>query len=214
MTYVRFVLVAEGSFDEALVDHLERLFIWVGAREVSGVAVDFARLDQAVSRDVASRLKAALALEPGANVFLVHRDADAPDPEPRHAEIRGAVEEIEGEADLQFEWIGVVPVQETEAWLLLNEGAIRTAAGNPNGRVALALPAAGRVEQLAAPKERLHELLLRASETAGRRRERFKRRVPGICRQLLRRLPLGGALENVPAWCRLRNEMRDTIQYI
>ena len=61
----------------------------------------------------------------------------------------------------------VVPVRMTEAWLLFDEVAIRTAAGNPLSDRPLSLPARRTLERLADPKRRLHTLLQRAR---GRRR--------------------------------------------
>jgi hypothetical protein len=61
----------------------------------------------------------------------------------------------------------------TEAWLLFDEHAIRCAAGNPNGRVALALSDWRRAETLPSPKEKLFDALRAASELPTRRRRTF-----------------------------------------
>jgi hypothetical protein len=61
----------------------------------------------------------------------------------------------------------------TEAWLLIDEAALRRAAGNPGGTVALRFPQLRKLEQLSDPKEVLHQLLLEASELRGRRRASF-----------------------------------------
>ena len=60
-----------------------------------------------------------------------------------------------------------------EAWMLIDENAIRIAAGNPNGTVALRLPRLQEIENLAEPKNLLHELLRNASELTGRRLKKF-----------------------------------------
>ncbi|HXE73026.1 MAG TPA: hypothetical protein VNO81_10230 [Candidatus Nitrosotenuis sp.] len=64
----------------------------------------------------------------------------------------------------------------TEAWLLINETALRNAAGNPRGRVSLNMPPLQRLEALADPKAVLHQLLRDASGASGRRLRRFKER--------------------------------------
>jgi hypothetical protein len=43
----------------------------------------------------------------------------------------------------------------TEAWLLIDEKAIREAAGNPKGRQPLNLPKPSKTEELSDPKETL-----------------------------------------------------------
>lgn len=64
----------------------------------------------------------------------------------------------------------------TEAWLLLDESAIRRAAGNPNGREALRLPPLRRLEDVPDAKAVLRDLLITASGLAGpRRRKRLQR---------------------------------------
>lgn len=213
MTYVHFVLVCEGTSDEALVEHLEKLLIWAGASEVSGVAFDPGRLPEAISRNVVAKLDAAVRLEPGANLIFVHRDADDGDPTPRLTEIQAAIaesaEQLQGRP-----CIAVVPVQETEAWLLLDESAIRRVAGRPSGRASLNLPRPGQVEATSSPKQILEEAILVASELTGRRRDRLRTRLPSLKSQLLRRLPVSGAIEQLPAWERLRDEVSIAVQRI
>jgi hypothetical protein len=67
-----------------------------------------------------------------------------------------------------------VPVRETEAWLLFDEGAIRRAAGNPNGVSPLHLPRIAECEQLPDPKSVLFNTLIDASGLKGRRRRSFR----------------------------------------
>ena len=60
-----------------------------------------------------------------------------------------------------------------ETWLLINEKAIRHAAGNPNGTTPLNIPQINELEKLSTPKQALHELLKKASGLRGRRLNRF-----------------------------------------
>ena len=64
-----------------------------------------------------------------------------------------------------------------EAWLLIDEAALRRAAGNPNGTQPLAIPEVQTLEELADPKQLIRELLHQASELRGRRLERFNWRL-------------------------------------
>ena len=63
----------------------------------------------------------------------------------------------------------------TEAWLLLDEAAIRHAADNPNGKVDLALPRLKDMEAMPDPKEKLNEVLRVACDLSGRRLDQFRR---------------------------------------
>lgn len=67
----------------------------------------------------------------------------------------------------------MIPVRMQEAWLLVDETAIRRAAGNPNGTAPLELPGSSRLEDLPDPKTVLHDTLRSASGLRGVRRRRL-----------------------------------------
>lgn len=204
---IHFVLVGEGPSDDGLIPHLENLCIELGAAEVTGVAPDFQRLERPIRRTVVDKLQAARQLEPTANLFFVHRDADSRNPLPRYTEIRTAA----NNCSLESSWVAVVPVQETEAWLLLDEAAIRAVAGRPRGRNPLSLPRPHEVEEVSHPKERLKEVLIAASELSGRRLAKFRKDFSNHRRLLLQRMAVGGALSEVNSWVRLRTELEEAI---
>ncbi len=102
-------------------------------------------------------------------LLFVHRDAEGQGLEARITEIGDAA----AAAGIQ-DYVPIVPVRMTEAWLLLDEQAIRQAADNPNGTVPLPL-APGLPEQLSDPKWVLRECLIVASEKKGRRLAKFRR---------------------------------------
>ncbi len=207
---IHFVLVGEGSSDDGLIPHLENLCIELGASEVTGASLDYQRLKQSIRKTVEAKLQAAMLLEPTANLFFVHRDADSQDPVPRISEITEAV----SRCGLEKPWVSVVPVQETEAWLLLDEAAIRTVAGRPRGRRSLDLPHPREVESVTSPKEKLQEALVNASELIGRRLARFRREFPAHRHLLLQRLPTGGALFEVQSWSRLRDGLGQAVSIL
>jgi hypothetical protein len=204
---IHFVLVAEGGSDEGLIGPLENLCIDCGATEVTGTAPDFGRLRHSVGHAVLDKVRAAVELEPSANLFFIHRDADSPDPAPRYLEIA----EVVASASLGEAWVLVVPVRETEAWLLLDERRIRQVAGKPNGKGMLNLPATAHTEGVANPKERLKAALAAASELSGRRLKKFKSEFPIHRRMLLQALPATGAIEQLASWARLRSHTASAI---
>lgn len=207
MLSVRFLLVCEGTSDQELVFHLERCCILAGADEASGVAPDLSRLPIRVGHTVAEKLKVALELEPAVDFAFLHRDADSRNPQPRYEEIRGAIREIA----TGLRYVAVVPVQATEAWLLLNEPEIRKVAENPNGANLLDIPDSSAVENIADPKERFNELIVEASERGGRRRERVRKDLPKKKRQLLNRLDPRGPIREVPSWKRMFSDLESLI---
>lgn len=68
----------------------------------------------------------------------------------------------------------------TEAWLLFDEISIRKAAGNPNGKIPLSLPAWQKVEKLPDPKFELDGLLTRAADLPASRRRKFNARQAAV----------------------------------
>jgi hypothetical protein len=189
------LFVAEGSSDAPLAAIVESLFLERGFT-VRLSAPDFGRLKR-TPKDVRSRVGTGLALlENSADVVVVHRDADNVGVDVRLSEIEKAVQDVGQE----FALVSVIPIRMTEAWLLLDERAIRQVAGNPNGRVKLDLPTLREVERVADPKTRLRDCLLAASGAAGRRREMFRNRFPQHRRQLLERLDPNGPVTSLKAW--------------
>lgn len=193
MSALRFTLVAEGTSDHVLIPILQWMllrhhsgFEWVGQpADLSGLPDPPRGLDE--------KLATAVELYP-AEVLFVHRDSDRELPERRREEIHAAAQAIEVGNPPQL--VPVVPVRMTEAWLLVSEAAIRSAAANPHGRVRLNLPDTGRLEALPDPKAVLEDLLLEASELNRRRRKKFsfptaRARIPDFFEdfEILLRLP-------------------------
>ena len=205
---IHFILIGEGSSDEGLIPHLENLCIECGAEEVTGVAPDLRRLPYSVGHSVEEKLRETLRLEPKANLIFIHRDADSSDAQPRYQEIEQAVNVCQ----LDKLWVAVVPVQETEAWLLLDESAIKQVAGKPTSRVNLRLPSVAMIESITNPKAVLQQALITSSEATGRRLERLRLDFPKHRRFLLDRLPITGPITQVPSWVRMRADLERALE--
>jgi hypothetical protein len=134
------------------------------AEPVTEQWADFSRIPR--QRDTEWKLAAALDLYP-CDLLFVHRDAENQPPELRRRESASNLR------NSRVKHVPVVPVRMTEAWFLVDEKAIRVAAGNPNGSEDLNLPPIGKIEQIPDPKKALHDALLRASGRSARRRSRF-----------------------------------------
>jgi hypothetical protein len=107
------------------------------------------------------------------DILLMHRDAEKLPANFRIEEIRNDL------AKLGKPYIPIVPIRMTEAWLLIDEQAIRSAASNPNGTIELSIPRANRLEDIPDPKNVLFETLKLASELPAGRLRKFR---PEACR--------------------------------
>jgi len=169
MSSKSFTLLADGSSDRVLVSILGWMLAQKHPRHLwTGNRAELDRLPRP-PKDLAGRIKATIEYFPG-DVIFVHRDAEKESPEMRLREI---AESIAKTALAVGNWVPVIPVRMTEAWLLISEKAIREASGNPDGRVNLRLPTMRDIEGIPDPKQLLQELLVEAAEVTGRRRKKF-----------------------------------------
>lgn len=161
-----YTLVGDGPSDRRLMSIIDWTLGQLTNCPFTGQWADTRVLPPA--RDgLTARLRTALEYFP-CDLLFVHRDAEGADPAQRRVEIEDAVSELDVPP-----YVPIIPVRMQEAWLLIDEQAIRTAAGNPRGRVPLTLPRPGTLEGIADPKELLHRLLREASELGGRRLRSF-----------------------------------------
>jgi hypothetical protein len=136
---------------------------------------------------------------------MIHRDSDSEDHLPRYAEVRKALDAA------GLRGVPVIPVQETEAWLLTDANAIRVVVGNPNGRAALALPTLARIEQTKNPKEVLLAACLAASEATRGRLAKVRQRFPSFRRHLLENLDPDGPVSTLPSFQRLVSDIKKAV---
>ncbi len=155
---IEYVLIGDGRTDRALLPVIR----WAMRRaHPSGTFATPTFLSRN-ARPIAEAVAEAREYQP--NILFVHRDAERETREIRRQEVPH-VRDV----------VPVIPVRMTEAWLLIDERAIRIAAGNPNGTIALDLPPSRRLETVPDPKGQLKALLAEASELGTRRRARFDR---------------------------------------
>jgi Domain of unknown function (DUF4276) len=166
-----FTLAAEGSSDEMLLPIIE----WT-LRTTLGPEVAVNWQFSWSSRTIKERIKSALDNYSDTNLLIVHADTDGKYGHAARVEqIHEAAAELSAEGAAIPHHIPIVPVRESEAWLLFDESAIRSAAENPHGKVRLKLPTQ-RFDQIADPKKMLNDLLDAASEQTGRKLASFQRR--------------------------------------
>jgi hypothetical protein len=155
-------IVGEGGSDRALSPIIRWLLSEVTDAEVELAWVDLARLS--AGHKLRDKVQQALIAQ-RCDVLFIHRDADNQDPSLRRDEIRHAAQ--------GHPYVAVVPVRMTEAWLLIDERAIRSAAGRPSSRDDLSLTSVVSLEALADPKTKLRDALMLAHGATGRRRHQF-----------------------------------------
>jgi hypothetical protein len=165
MTILRTTLLSDGGSDRALIPILDWLLQRIAtARSLAGTKwADFGYRRRPLE-SLEAKVRCAVENYP-CDILFIHRDAEGQSSDIRKTEIQNAVRQ----SGIHPPTVCVIPVRMTEAWLLLDESAIRSASGNPRGRCPLNLPAPTRVEHMADPKETLFQALRAASEQTGRR---------------------------------------------
>jgi hypothetical protein len=195
---VRALLLADGPSDAPLGSHVARIARHHGF-ELDVVAPDLRRLSPPPGRGVADLLAAVLAFDAGFDLVIVHRDAEAQDPQVRRDEIHRGVASVREPMPA----LAIVPIRMTEAWLLVDEAAIRRTAGSTERHGALGLPSPGSVEHIPDPKEVLRTALEVASGATGRRLPRFRRDFGAHRRRLLEGIDHHGPVSQLSGWQQL-----------
>lgn len=159
--FIRYTLLADGTSDGVLLPIIR----WAVesnfpdlelAGEWAGDGIPPAR------SGLLKRVSAAAAFY-ACDVLFVHRDAERDGYALRRKQLEGEL------AGIAQTWIPVIPVRMSEAWLLGNPRAIRSAAGNPNGDAKLKLPVKREWESRPDPKEDLFKSLHAAADLPKRR---------------------------------------------
>lgn len=203
MNSIRYVLLSDGSSDRMLMPVLDWLLHSHCPRyALESQWADLGRLRQP-PKTLPDRIRIAVELyEP--DLLFIHRDAEKHSFESRHREIRAALEGLTTPPA-----VFVIPVRMQEAWLLFDEGAIRRAAGNPNGRMQLQLPSIMTVEGLPNPKELLFSMIRDAS---GRTSTRLKKLRPQqLAHQVAQSIEDFTPLQGIPAFQALEEELESVV---
>jgi hypothetical protein len=169
---------------------------------------DLSRYLPARSRGLANRILLSLTLYP-CDLLFVHRDAERDPRTKRVQEITSAMQQVRARMTTS-PLVCVIPVRMTEAWLLFDEGAIRRAAGNPNGSVQLTLPPLNRADRLPDPKHILHDLVKQASGLSRRRLDTFP--VRWSASNVSQYIADFSALRSLPAFRALEQEVRQAVR--
>ncbi|UIN19446.1 hypothetical protein [Herbaspirillum frisingense] len=169
MSITTYTLIADGTSDRVLLPVIN----WV-LDQIDGISYvpQYAEHTLRPSAGLLRRVESAAKIYE-CDVLFVHRDAEG-------LTFQRRIDEIQHElAALGRHYVPVVPVRMTEAWLLIDEAAIRAAAHNPKGKTPLNLPGIDRLESVVDPKELLFDKLRLASELSARRTQKFR---PETCR--------------------------------
>jgi len=202
---LRYTLLADGSSDRCLLPIIDWVLADTPASQGSFVSqvADLRGLSTG-GMDLRSRAQQAVARWP-CDVLFVHRDAEGAPLADRLAEIRAATEELEAQR------VPLIPVRMTEAWLLIDEAAIRSAADNPHGTAAIPLPELKRIEREVDPKALLYRCLQAASGKTGRKLARFRRSLPKRAHLVVGAISNFSPLRELSAFARFEAATREVV---
>ncbi|MFN9861081.1 MAG: hypothetical protein ACK556_23840, partial [Pseudanabaena sp.] len=151
MNELRYTLLTDGSSDRALARILDWLLrIYLPHMPIQSQWANLGRLPKP-PKTLSDRIVAALDLYP-CDLLFIHRDAEREPINARVEEINSAMVIVQSKMTDSITTVPVIPIRMTEAWLLIDEKAIKTAAGNPRGKQILSMPAINRLETIPDPK--------------------------------------------------------------
>ena len=208
MMEIRYTLLSDGSSDRALIPILD----WLLQNHLNDFAIqsqwaDLRPFNKLLRNTLEKRIKLSLDLYP-CDILFIHRDAERETHEARINEIRTAITQLASSVSIPT--VCIVPVRMTEAWLLFDISALRKAASNPNGSVALQLPDIRRIEHEPDPKNVLHKILRQASGLSSRRLKSFS--ASDCTHRVSELINDFSPLRILPAFNALESELIDVIQ--
>ena len=209
MQRLRITLLADGPSDRVLIPILR----WLLHRQCGSIPIQsrFAdlRFLPRPSRDIAERVRQSAELFP-CDLLFVHRDAERESIGKRKQEIHEAL----GKSGLTSPppIVCVVPARMQEAWLLIDETALRLASGNPNGSQTLNMPKVNDLEMLPDPKQILHDLLREASGLQGRRLNRFQSKLGACVERVAERIVNFQLLRGLSAFQSLEVDLEEVVR--
>ena len=205
MKELRYTLVTDGSSDVVLMPILTWLLQENGVFcAIQPAWADVRRIRSGGKLTLTQKISWSIETYP-CDLLFVHRDAERESRENRLSEINKAIAELDTPP-----YVCVIPVRMQEAWLLINEAAIRRAAGNPNGTIPLNMPPINNLEKLSDPKQILHDLLKKASGLSGRRLNKFK--VHKSASRIAKFIDDLSPLQNLNAFKELESDIKNFIQ--
>lgn len=165
---LNYVLISDGTSDRALLPVIDfTLRKYHATVSFKGERADFSRLLKK-PKSLSEKIESVVDLF-NPPVLFVHRDAENEKSATRLNEIEEAIQIASKKISPEKEFIKIIPVKMTEAWLLFNEKAIRKASGNPNGNVRLNIPKIKTLESIQDPKSILEKLIKDSSQLSARR---------------------------------------------
>ena len=207
MNELSYTLLSDGSSDRALQPIIHWALEHNGVEgAIQGEWADLRRLRQPPS-GLSGRIEMAVRLYP-CDVLFVHRDAERESRQGRVDEIKRAVDTVGWDGVPPY--VCLVPVRMQEAWLLIDEAAIRHAAGNPSGSMPLRLPSVSSLESLPDPKGVLHDLLREASGLSKSRLRSFSYR--SKAHAIGRHMKDLSVLRNLPAFRSFEDDLRRVLR--
>lgn len=179
MRYLSACFIGEGPTDDCLARLGMRAVAWILAREGRGpVDIGEPEIVRTPHRELEATIRAANEALASHNLLLLHTDGKGSPQRAYDERIAPVFGELRGDPQLAGKGlVGVVPVHETEAWLLADGEALREVLGTRRSAQELGLPtAAAQIESLPDPKAVLRNAQARAR--GGRRRSRAGLDVP------------------------------------
>lgn len=169
---VSYTFLADGTSDRVLMEIISWSIRNINEGYIpNGEFADFSMLRKPPrASHLDKRINYALKYYPS-DLLFIHRDAEKKD----GLKIRRKeIEQYIRKSHLSHHpYVFVIPVTMMEAWLLIDEEAIKKAAGNRNYASSIQLPLLRNIETIADPKSLLQDFLLEASGRNKRGRKKM-----------------------------------------
>jgi len=170
MKKLTYVLLADGSSDATLLVIIKWLLNDLYPQLLTQGSFADLRIFPNPPKTLKDKINKARVYYPH-DILFVHRDAESID----YKMIDKRIKEIEDSIDTKNlnKTISIIPIKMMESWLLIDEDAIRKAAGNRNYKGEINLPHIKDIEKIQQPKQLLFEILREVSGLKRRNLDKF-----------------------------------------
>ncbi|HMO39039.1 MAG TPA: hypothetical protein PKC76_18655 [Saprospiraceae bacterium] len=212
MRIFQYTLLSDGSSDKALMNIINWTLHQLSPDlSINGQYAELRRLKNP-PKSLDLKIQKTVELYP-CDVLFVHRDCESKDQSTFEARLNEITDAFnKNNAIGHNNLVRIVPIVMMETWLLIDEIAIKTAAGNRNYNESLGLPRTQSLESLPDSKNVLHDILKQASGRKGRRLSKFN--IHSAVHLVAEYIDDFSTLKNLKAYQYFENELKEVLSQI
>ena len=162
---ISYLFLSEGTSDQSIIPLINKIILNNYNVTINTIIPNFNSVRPRPS-GLTLKIKAVQKLYESIDFLVIHRDADSVGRDHRMNEIKSAIASVSP----SFDFVAMIPVRMTEAWLLVDQAAIIHAMERPTYNKKIIFPPIKKIEKLAYPKNLLLQIVQEIADLPKRRK--------------------------------------------